>query len=42
MCAKQSFVLTYRFALSGHSYHWTHEQDIHKAHIEESGQTALQ
>ena len=24
------------------SYYWTHEQDIHIAHIEDSGQTALQ
>ena len=35
MCAKQSFVLAYRYALSGHSYYWTHEEDIHIAHIED-------
>ena len=42
MCAMQSFVLAYRSALSGHGYFWTHEQDIDIAHIEDSGQTALQ
>ena len=29
-------------AISVHSYNWTREQDIHIAHIEDSGQTALQ
>ena len=41
MCAKQCFVLTYRSVLSGHSYYWTHGQDIHIAYIEDSSQTAL-
>ena len=41
MCATQSFVSACRSALSGHSYYRTHEQDIHIAHIEDSGQTVL-